>query len=109
MPAPRGGAYRKIRPTRAACSGVIFGARATISSMARSVAAVSSRQAGHLWRLAERLALDPELKVYGSRHPDGITYITVFAAGQRPPVGWFGGPKTDAVEDPDGDYWSGTG
>src|SRR6185437_16842529 len=37
VPGSRGGAYRKIRPTRAACSGVIFGAREMISSMAASV------------------------------------------------------------------------
>jgi hypothetical protein len=55
--------------------------------------AVSSRQVRHLWLLAERLALDPGLEVYGSPHPDGITYMTVFAAGKRD-VGWWGEPHT---------------
>jgi hypothetical protein len=67
------------------------------------------RQRSHLLRLRARLVADPALEVYGGTgRPDGITNLTVFAAG-GPRPGWFGGAKTGEVEDPDGDYWSGTG
>jgi hypothetical protein len=67
------------------------------------------RQRHHLLRLRARLVADPALEVYGGTgRPDGTTGLTVFAAG-GPRPGWFGGAKTGEVEDPDGDYWSGTG
>jgi hypothetical protein len=66
-----------------------------------------SRQRAHLLRLRARLVADPAFKVIGGTgRPDGTTHLIVVTAGQQPPVGWFGGAKTDVVEDPDGDYWS---
>jgi hypothetical protein len=74
-----------------------------------ALAAVSGRQRTHLLRLRARLVADPALAVYGgTTRPDGTVPLTVFAAG-GPRPGWMGGPRTDVVEDPDGDYWSAPG
>jgi hypothetical protein len=70
-----------------------------------ALAAVSSRQRGHISGLLKRLATDPGLDVYGGTiRPDGTVNLIVFAAG-GPRPGWFGG-VAGVVEDEDGDYWS---
>jgi hypothetical protein len=91
---------KRIAETRLARDGMVEFAAAT----------ADGRQLRHLRRLRDRIAADPDLGVF-YRYPDrpggAATYLTVFAAGQRPPVGWWGGAKIGQQDegDPDGDYW----
>lgn len=72
-----------------------------------AAAVADGRQLAHLRRLWTRLVDDPGLMVFYADRLDGAVYLTLFNAGQRPPVGWFGDAKIDRPDDgADGDHWS---